>query len=54
MATPDAVTEEECRDVLWSMTDGHLWNLLVRERGWTSERYAEWLGRTWVALLVSA
>ncbi len=47
-----AVSEEECRDVIWSMTDGVLWHRLVQERGWTNERYAEWLGRMWVDLLV--
>lgn len=47
-----AVTEEECRDVVWSMTDGTLWHRLVVERGWTNERFAEWLGRVWVAQLV--
>jgi AcrR family transcriptional regulator len=47
-----AVTEEECRDVIWSMTDGMLWHRLVNERGWTNERYAEWLGRVWVDRLV--
>lgn len=49
-----AVSEEECRDVLWSTTDGVLWHRLVQQRGWTSERYAGWLGELWVALLVSA
>lgn len=43
-----AVSEEECRDVLWSMTDGMLWHRLVNERGWTNERFADWLGRIWV------
>jgi AcrR family transcriptional regulator len=47
-----AVSEEECRDVLWSMTDGTLWHRLVNERNWPTERFAEWLGRTWVRLLV--
>ena len=47
-----AVSEEECRDVMWSMTDGMLWHRLVRERGWTNERYAEWLGDLWVDRLV--
>lgn len=46
-----AVTEEECRDVLWSMTDGMSWHRLVNQRGWTSERFAAWLGELWVALL---
>jgi AcrR family transcriptional regulator len=47
-----AVSEDECRDVLWSMTDGMLWHRLVVQRGWTNERYAEWLGRIWAHLLV--
>jgi AcrR family transcriptional regulator len=47
-----AVSEEECRDVMWSYTDGGMWHQLVVERGWTDERFAEWLGRTWVEALV--
>lgn len=48
-----AVPVEECRDVIWSMTDGMLWHRLVTERGWSNERYAMWLGELWVQLLVS-
>jgi hypothetical protein len=47
-----AVTEDECRDVVWAMTDGTLWHRMVVERGWTDERFAEWLGRLWVDILV--
>ena len=47
-----AVSEEECRDVIWSMTDGMVWHRLVNERGWTNERFAEWLGEVWVERLV--
>ena len=47
-----AVSEEECRDVMWSMTDGMLWHRLVNERRWTNERFADWLGRMWVHLFV--
>ena len=47
-----AVSEAECRDVLWSTTDGSLWHRLVVERGWTNERYAAWLGEVWVHTLV--
>lgn len=47
-----SVSEAECRDVVWSMTDGMLWHRLVQERGWSNERYAEWLGRVWVDRLV--
>ncbi len=48
-----AVSEDECRDVVWSMTDGMLWHRLVNERGWSNERFAEWLGRVWVDRLVA-
>jgi AcrR family transcriptional regulator len=47
-----AVSEEECRDVIWAMTDGMLWHRMVVERGWSDERYADWLGRLWVSMLV--
>ena len=48
-----AVSEEECRDFLWSMTDGTLWHRLVQERGWPEEKYVEWLGDLWVSVLVA-
>jgi AcrR family transcriptional regulator len=47
-----AVSEQECRDLIWAMTDGMLWHRLVHERRWSDERYADWLGRMWVAVLV--
>ncbi|MFL6237966.1 MAG: TetR family transcriptional regulator [Actinomycetes bacterium] len=47
-----AVPEEECRDVLWALTDGMLWHRLVSERGWTDERFAAWLGEVWAHMLV--
>ena len=46
------VSEDQCRDIVWAMTDGHLWHQLVIERGWSDEQYADWLGRTWVSHLV--
>ena len=47
-----AVSEEECRDVIWSFTDGMLWHRLVNERGWSDQRFAEWLGQMWIRTLV--
>ena len=46
------VSEQQCRDVVWAMTDGTLWHQFVVERGWTDEQYAAWLGEVWVAALV--
>jgi hypothetical protein len=34
------------------MTDGHLWHQLVIEKGWSDERFADWLARVWIAALV--
>jgi AcrR family transcriptional regulator len=48
-----ATSETECRDILWSTTDGMLWHRLVVKRGWTNERFAEWLGELWTHLLVN-
>jgi AcrR family transcriptional regulator len=47
-----AVSEAECRDVLFATMDGALWRRLVIERGWSDERYAEWLGSFWISQLV--
>jgi AcrR family transcriptional regulator len=49
-----AVSQTECRDVLFAMMDGTLWRRLVVERGWSDERYADWLGSLWIAQLVSS
>ncbi|MCR6481989.1 TetR/AcrR family transcriptional regulator [Amycolatopsis sp. OK19-0408] len=47
-----AVSEGECRDVLWTTTDGTLWHQLAERREWSDERYAAWLGRLWVSAFV--
>jgi AcrR family transcriptional regulator len=47
-----AVSEQECRDLVWATTDGLLWHRLVQVRGWSDEQYADWLARMWVSALV--
>ncbi|MFH8252600.1 TetR/AcrR family transcriptional regulator [Microbacterium sp. B2969] len=42
-----AIAEDECRDLMYAMLDGHLWQRLVIDRGWTEERYAAWLAAEW-------
>ena len=49
-----AVSEDQCRDFLWAMTDGTLWHRLVNERGWPEDQYVEWLASMWVSVLVKA
>jgi AcrR family transcriptional regulator len=46
------VSMEEARDVLWTHNSVELWELLVRLRGWSNERYGAWVGRQLVAALL--
>jgi AcrR family transcriptional regulator len=43
---------DEVRDVLWTYTAVELYELLVVERGWPLDRYADWIGRAVTAALV--
>ena len=43
---------DEVRDVLWTCTAVELYELLVVERGWPLDRYAEWIGHAIAAALV--
>jgi AcrR family transcriptional regulator len=49
-----AVSEDECRDVLWATLDGAQWHRLVAQRGWSDERFGAWLGKLWISALVTA
>jgi AcrR family transcriptional regulator len=31
-------------DILWTLNISNVWHVLVVERGWTSERFEEWIG----------
>jgi AcrR family transcriptional regulator len=46
------VSVEEARDVLWTHNSVELWDLLVNERGWTPERFGQWIGRQLIAALL--
>jgi AcrR family transcriptional regulator len=41
------IPQDECRDITYAMLDGALWHRFVLERGWTDERYADWLSAQW-------
>ena len=43
---------DEVRDILWTYTAVELYELLVVERGWPLDRYADWIGRAVTAALV--
>ena len=48
----EGVTMEEARDVLWAHNSVELWELLVRLRGWSDERFGRWVGHQLVAALL--
>ena len=49
---PKGVSEQQAADLLWAVNDGHLYSLLVTQRGWTTDEYAQWLCGTLAATLL--
>ena len=48
----EGVSLEEARDVLWAHISVELWELLVRLRGWSDERYGRWVAHQLIAALL--
>ena len=46
------LTQQNARDIFWMLTGSDVYRMLVRERGWSPERYQEWLGDALVELLL--
>jgi AcrR family transcriptional regulator len=46
------LTEAEAADVLWSLTSPELADRFTRRRGWSLDRYEQWLGQTMADALV--
>ena len=40
------------RDILWALTGSDVYRMLVRERGWSSQKYQDWLADTLVRSLL--
>jgi hypothetical protein len=40
------ISEDDAAAIVWSLTSSEMHWLLRVERGWTPERYAEWLAQT--------
>ena len=49
---PD-LSDDEVADIVWSMNSAEYRALLVGERGWTAERFGEWLADAWTRLLLT-
>lgn len=47
------LSPEQAADVLWTMNDGGAYHRLVVERGWTDERFRDWLVRIALASLLT-
>jgi len=41
------------RDIFWMLTGGDVYRMLVRERGWSPQKYQDWLADTLVHTLLS-
>jgi len=37
------VNETDARDIVWTLTSGEVFLLLTRDRGWSKEKYGQWL-----------
>jgi hypothetical protein len=48
----DDLSDDQVADVIWSMNSAEYWVLLVRERQWTTDQFAEWLTDAWTRLLL--
>ena len=46
------VTEQQAADLCWAVNDGHLYHLLVTQRGWTPAALARWLSGSLSATLL--
>ncbi len=47
------VSEQQAADICWALMDGHLYTLLVNQRGWTVAAYRQWLSDSLTATLLS-
>jgi hypothetical protein len=40
------ISVEEAGDILWTVNSGAVYDLLVVQRGWSAERYRDWIAST--------
>jgi AcrR family transcriptional regulator len=46
------MTEERAADLCWALMDGHLYRLLVVQRGWSATEFTRWLSDSLAATLL--
>jgi hypothetical protein len=47
------LSDQQVADIIWSMNATEYWVLLVHERGWTADAFADWLIDAWTRLLLT-
>ena len=47
------LSHKTARDIFWMLTGGDVYRMLVRERGWSPQKYQNWLADTLVHSLLS-
>lgn len=47
------LTDQPARDIFWVFTGGDVYRMLVRERGWSPQKYQHWLADTLIMLLLA-
>src|SRR5436309_3785721 len=48
------LNHKTARDIFWMLTGGDVYRMLVRERGWSPQKYQDWLADTLVLSLLSS
>ncbi|MCR5976232.1 TetR family transcriptional regulator [Gordonia jinghuaiqii] len=51
-ATRTDLTIDEIADIVWTMNSSEYYSMLVTDRGWSEERFAQWLLDAWCRLLL--
>ena len=46
------ISEQQAADLCWALMDGHLYRLLVSQRGWTTDEIERWLSAALAATLL--
>jgi AcrR family transcriptional regulator len=46
------LTDQQVADIIWSMNAAEYWVLLVHERGWSPDQFADWIIDAWTRLLL--
>jgi hypothetical protein len=48
----EGLDEMQAGEITWAMTSPELFQLLTVDRGWTKEKYSQWLADTLIRLLL--